>query len=59
MEFMDSSPGIQIVPGDPLVVEVVVTSPLDKIFNMVVVNMGVEYFSQFEMLNLGVAVDDN
>ena len=44
MESADGSPGIQVVPGDPLVVRVVVAFPLDKVFDPVVADARVKHF---------------
>ena len=38
MELTDCSSSIQIVPGDPLVMQVVVTPPFDKVFNTAVMD---------------------
>ena len=44
VESADGSPGIQVVPGDPLVVRVIVAFPLDKVFDPAVVDVRVEHF---------------
>ena len=44
MESADGSPGVQVVPGDPLVVRVVVAFPLDKGFDPAVADARVEHF---------------
>ena len=56
MEFADSSPGIQIVPGNPLVVRVVVTFPFDKVLDATIADVRVEYLIQFKVF--GVVHDD-
>ena len=56
MEFVDSSPGIQIVPGNPLVVRVVVTFPFDEVLDATIADARVKYLIQFEVF--GIIHDD-
>ena len=56
MEFADGLPSVQIVPGDPLDVQVVVTFPFDEVLDMAIVDVRVEYLVQFKVF--GVTHDD-
>ena len=52
MEFADSSPSIQIVPGNPLAVRVVVTFPFDEVLDVTIADVRVKYFVQFEVFSI-------
>ena len=56
MEFADGSPGVQIVPGNPLVVRVIVTFPFDEVLDVTIADARVEYLIQFEVF--GIIHDD-
>ena len=52
MEFVDGSPGIQIVPGNPLVVRVIVTFPFDEVLDTTIADARFEYLVQFEVFGV-------
>ena len=56
MEFADGSPSVQIVPGNPLVVRVIVTFPFDKVLDTTIADARVEYLIQFKVF--GIIHDD-
>ena len=53
---MDGSPGIQIVPGNPLVVRVIITFPFDEVLDATIADARVEYLVQFKVF--GIIHDD-
>ena len=52
MEFADSLPSIQIVPGDLLVMQVVVTFPFDEVLNTVIADERAENLIQFKAFGI-------